>query len=682
MKFVILRVLTHSELGMFHEYRRQGREGSRQRAINFDSDVVDRVFPAAADTDRIPLSLTYDTDDGPQVKAHWLSRQAKNWRLEGNCPQDRLYDFVEPGCLFAMELDAGKSITSGAWVVFPKDHVVTQAVLSEGAAAGLTKSGMIALHGEEADRVREALSQVRPELFSAPERPPEDDEVDVSAPAPGSSGGKRLPPRARRLVDIIGGTGHTLPSAVADIVDNSISADATEIDITFGPPNGGNGRWLTVRDNGAGMSEDELAEAMTLGSLVSYDENNLGKFGYGLKGASWSQAQVFTVVSRRRGAPQCHLTWDKENLGDWVASDGPLEPWEVDATRIDDHGTVVLWKDMKAPGAIAVIPGVTPHVAEVMGLERHLGLVFHRFLEGRATNRKKVTLRVNGIEVEPNDPVGHPLAQPYDAKPLRVPTETGDQTVLVQPWVIPSEDELKEHHREEGANAVHDALQRAGMYGRRNESQGLFVYRNDRLIAWGGWHQMWSTNDEKTKLARVIVSFGTKLDQRFDINITKRSVSLPPYVQDEIKKLATPARKASQAKYSRKAIARPLPVPTPAPGPTPAPHGSPGFSEQPPPGGGPVSPSPSKGGGLAGGGPAPRPAINLRSVTTNLFAWKIAQNLTGGRDLQVSGRLPELRALAQRLEGDPEAVADLAAFLNLLDAGGLQERLLQADAET
>lgn len=72
MKFLILRILTHSELGMFHGYRRQGKEGSRQRAINFDGAVVDRVFPAALDTDRIPLELLYDTDDGIGVKQQLL----------------------------------------------------------------------------------------------------------------------------------------------------------------------------------------------------------------------------------------------------------------------------------------------------------------------------------------------------------------------------------------------------------------------------------------------------------------------------------------------------------------------------------------------------------------------------------------------------------------------------------
>ena len=85
-----------------------------------------------------------------------------------------------------------------------------------------------------------------------------------------------------------------MPSAVADLVDNSISADATKIEITFGRPDGGHGRWLTIADNGHGMSRGELEEAMRIGSGSEYDENALGKYGYGLKGASWSQAKVFT----------------------------------------------------------------------------------------------------------------------------------------------------------------------------------------------------------------------------------------------------------------------------------------------------------------------------------------------------------------------------------------------------
>jgi hypothetical protein len=121
MRFLILRVLTHSELGMFHEYRRQGKEGSKQRAVNFDWGVVDRVFPAAKDSDRIEMEVRCDSDNGVVEVRQWLKRQEKNWRLEGHCPTDKCYAFVDPGCLFAMEVDAGIIPASGAWAVFPAD---------------------------------------------------------------------------------------------------------------------------------------------------------------------------------------------------------------------------------------------------------------------------------------------------------------------------------------------------------------------------------------------------------------------------------------------------------------------------------------------------------------------------------------------------------------------------------
>ncbi|RVG77428.1 ATP-binding protein [Sinorhizobium meliloti] len=673
MKFLILRVLTHSELGMFHEYRRQGKEGSKQRAINFDSSVVDRVFPTALDTDRIPLELRYETDSGIAVKPQWLARQAKNWRFEGNCPRDKIYDFVEPGCLFAMEVDAGATPATGAWAVFPADDEVTTGVLSDGATAELTRAGMIALHGEEGSRVQCLLNEARPEMFGR-----DRETVEPMNNAGGSvAGRKRLPPRPKRLAEIIARTGHTLPSAVADLVDNSISADATEIDIVFEPPNGGNGRWLTLRDNGHGMSGRELDEAMTLGSDVEYETNSLGKFGFGLKGASWSQARIFTVVTRRRGGSISHLSWDIEKLGDWEPSDAPLEEWEREATTLGEQGTVVLWRDMTPPAAAPPVQGVSPYSSEVMELERHLGLIFHRFLEGDAKNRKKVTIRINGVEVRPNNPVGHPLAGPYDLKSIRMPTSSGDETITVQPFVLPSEDQIKQHHKAEGPQIVNEVLQHVGLYGKRNESQGLFIYRNDRLIKWGGWHQMWSTSDEKTKLARVIVSFfGTKLDDAFHINITKRSVSLPSFIQDEIKKLAIPARNASKAKY-KKETTPPLAarqmgaqfVPASIPAQRPSTSGLPLATQS--------------GAFLARPASSPptvtaAPIISYRPVTTDRFAWKVAQNLTGGRDLQVSDRLPALAALAKRLANDPDATGELAAFLAVLDEKGVQAILLDS----
>lgn len=671
MKFLILRVLTHSELGMFHEYRRQGKEGSKQRAVNFDGDVVDRVFPTAHDTDRIAMDLRFDTDKGVSSKRHFLTRQAKNWRLEGNCPKDRCYGFIEPGCLFAMDIDSGITPAQGAWVVLPAESQTLRLILTDGSTGGLAGAGMIALHGDEGTRVRQILHTFRPDMFMADEHGANNMVTNSTTARPAGSR-RRLPPRPGRTAEIIGGTGHSFATAVADLVDNAISADATKVDVTFAPPDSGHGRWLAITDNGRGMSDAELDEAMTLGSETKYDDNALGKYGFGMKGASWSQARAFTVVTRKSGGPTYHLTWDKHDLGDWEVLETPLEPWEKEATKLGENGTSVLWKDMKPPATTAASRGVTPYTAEQRDLERHLGLVFHRFLEGDAKNRKKVTIRINGNPVVANNPVGHPLTTPYISKPIRVPLEGGgDAIVQVQPFLLPADYEVRQHHSSEGQEAISNTLQRIGMYGQRNQTQGIFVYRNDRLIKWGGWQGIWATSDEKTKLARVIVSFDSKLDGPFDINITKMQVRLPSQILEEVKKLAEPVRNQSRLKYRKEGRQNtPLPVP---PAPPPAPR--PGVPT-PPTGGPPPVPSPPS------PEPAPLPQIVVRPVTTSKFLWKFTQNLaTGGRELQVSDHDQHLAAVMRRVKDDPQSSAHLAAFLETLDRLEVQTALLESSPD-
>ncbi|MER9385527.1 ATP-binding protein [Mesorhizobium sp. M0435] len=682
MNFLILRVLQHSELGMFHAYRRSGREGSRQRAINFDRDVVDRVFPAANDYDRIPLLLRYDTDDGPQTFDHSLKRQAKNWRFEGNCPTDELYDFVEPGCLFAMQIEASSFPATGAWVVFSKDDLTAQTVLADGSTSGLLRAGMIALEPEESVRVRRLLSVARPDMFTLSVSWDPSAMTDTSNPTsldaiPSSNGTRKLPPNAERLVGMLGDAGHRLPTAVADIIDNSIEAGATEIDITFDPPNNGHGRWMVIRDNGTGMDAQTLDEALRIGSDTTYGVRSLGKYGYGLKGASWSQARAVTVVTKQAGQPLIHLGWDKQDMADFSVIEAPLEPWEDDATKIPQKGTAVLWKHMKMPLSAPSAKGVSPHVAEIQELTRHLELVFHRFLEGEAKGRPQLTIRINGIPIEQNGPAGHPLAQPFDSKVIRVPLEIGHADVRVQPFLLPTEDELKDHHSSIGLAAGQKAIDRIGYGGRRNETQGLFIYRNDRLIKWGGWHGIWKTNEEKTKLARVIVEFDKLLDEAFQINISKQEVSLPGYLQEQIKSLAEPVRKASFAKYGRRSSPKPAPpVPTPTQGlravdPTSTAPQSPGDTQ-----GGSINP------GLSD--PAPQPPsvspITIRPVTTAKFAWKISDGFNGDRVLQVSSTSSALVELARAVESNPEATAALAAFLEELDQVDVQQALIEGAA--
>lgn len=668
MRFLILRILTHSELGMFHEYRRQGKEGSKQRAINFDWDVVDRVFPAAKDSDLIEMDLRYDTDGGVSRTRQWLKRQEKNWRFEGNCPTDKCYHFVSPGCLFAMEIEAGSTPAVGSWAVFSADHPATKAILADGESSRLAKSAMIALHDEEGVRTWRTLSKARPDLFVASQR----ESAEVTAFEKVHQNGVELAPNPSRLVQILAAVGHTMPSAVADLLDNAISADATEIAITFGRPDGGHGRWMSIADNGCGMDKVKLAEAMRIGSNSDYEGNSLGKYGYGLKGASWSQTKVFTVVTKCDGAQANHLTWDVDDMDGWIAKSDPLEPWEQEATALGNHGTVVLWKDMRPPQTMPAARGLDPYSSEIMLLERHLALVFHRFLEGTAAGRKKVTITINGNRVEPNNPVGHPLAIPYDAKPIRIPTENEDGKVLVQAHLLPTEDELAAYHADGGPDAARRALELIGLHGKRNETQGLFIYRHDRLIKWGGWHQMWETNDEKTKLARVIVNFDKVLDDAFKINISKQIVQLPMQLQTEIKILASVARKDSQKKY------RSPRQPNGASSPSSSAQGSnrKGSAGGPRNGSGSVPGTSPASSGTTEATAASLPKVGIKEVKTDKFVWKLTKGMTGSVDIQVSELNPSLSALVRQIRTDPQALAHLATFLGGLDEVEAQKQLM------
>lgn len=678
MKFLILRLLTHSELGMFHEYRRSGKEGSKQRAINFDWDVVDRVFPAVQDTDIVKLDLRYQTDTGTAVSHQWLKRQRNNWRLEGNCPNDKIYGFVEPGCLFVMEVDAGVSPAVGSWAVFPADDPTTKAILANAESGALARSAMIALHGDEGSHIQALLGASRPELFprqGARTSPRSQGKTTAMAKASKGNGRKQLPPDPTRLAEMLGSVGHTMPSAVADLVDNSITYDATEIDITFGRPDGGHGRWMAIADNGSGMSAERLEEAMRIGGKSDYSGNSLGKYGFGLKGASWSQTKVFTVVTKEEGKAAHHMTWDAHDMGEWEVKSDALEAWETKATVLKKHGTVVLWKDMKPPQSTATLKGLDPYSSEIAALERHLALVFHRFIEGKAQGRKPIAIRINGKPIAANNPVGHPLVRPYDLKPIKIPTESGEGRVHVQAFLLPTEDEIAAHHKNEGPEAAKLALDRIGLYGKRNESQGLYIYRHGRLIKWGGWAQMWETNDEKTKLARVIVDFDKALDDAFKINISKQTVQLPQQLQAEIKKLADIARKDSQKKYRRLRQPEPPPPPPVSGGGSSKGGSSPGAAAV---GTGP-GPSPNTPG--AKNGPV-GPKVAVRRVKTDKFLWKVTKGLTGSLEVQISEADPGLGELVQEIGSNPQAMGHFAHFLGQLDRVDVQALLMSQMAGT
>jgi hypothetical protein len=653
MKFTILRQLTHSELGMFHAYR-DGREGSKQRAINFDWDVVDRVFPSAKDTDRILINCRFlDNETTVAEKQQWLKRQNKNWRLEGNCPKSPYFKFVEAGVLFAMLVDSSMSPATAAWVVIPKNHPASESILNHGESARLDRSGMIALFGSDGAHTMHILGEHFPKLFPKTE-------ITNSL----AMNSNTLEPDPVGLFDILARAGHRLPSAVADLVDNSISAGATLIDIKFPNPNDG-GRWMCIRDNGEGMTPEALRDAMRVGNQRVYDGSDLGKFGYGLKGASWSQADCMTVVSKTTETDISLMTWDRDHLSKvrkWAVLTDPVEPKYSAEVAIGNKGTAVLLTKMRPPAEMQTSKNIDPYTVEVTSLREHLELVFHRYLEGIVKGRAKVTIRLNGSQLVPNSPMGHVLTKPYDARTITINADdpTLKAVISVRAYITPNEDEVERHHSAEGPEFIRNARDRISLGGRWNETQGLYFYRLDRLIKWGGWEGIFAM-DEKTKLLRVAVDFDRKSDDSLQVNISKQEIKLPVTVSGYIRDIVKEPRAEARTRY-RKTGKDKAPISVPVPNGTNSGSSSTGSSNIDGNDGIQV-PGPS-------GSPKPKAAKSganpIRIVDSGTTAWLRKKSFTG-EHVEVTPKIPALVELVRAIDADPVAKDALCKFLQVLE---------------
>ena len=119
--------------------------------------------------------------------------------------------------------------------------------------------------------------------------------------------------------------GYSLEAAVADIIDNSVAAGATRVDIQFSPYDAV--PYVSILDNGMGMTSDEINDAMRYGSQSSLNERqatDLGRFGLGLKTASLSQCRCLTVISKQGRSVQARR-WDLDEV---------YEKWKLMTTHV------------------------------------------------------------------------------------------------------------------------------------------------------------------------------------------------------------------------------------------------------------------------------------------------------------------------------------------------------------
>ena len=341
-----------------------------------------------------------------------------------------------------------------------------------------------------------------------------------------------LPPYAPTLMESTRAIGYSIEAAIADIIDNSIAAKANQIDIDFFPIGES---YISILDNGCGMTREELVSAMQYGSRNPLEDraaDDLGRYGLGLKTASLSQCRVLTVISKTSGSiigAQWNLN-HVQSAESWslilIDPDEANQYPGIHKLKAYASGTLVVWQDLDK---FAVGENdMAEAFSRKMGLIReHLSLVFHRYLSGEP-GLKKLEIKMNDEKVEPQDPfLTKKSTQLMDEETIVV----RGQKVKVTPFILPHTSKLTQ--KELKALGGKDGLRK---------NQGFYVYRNKRLLVWGSWFRLMRQGD-LSKLARVQVDIPNSLDDLWTLDI-KKSTATPP--EDVRKNLAVIVERISE----------------------------------------------------------------------------------------------------------------------------------------
>jgi len=332
------------------------------------------------------------------------------------------------------------------------------------------------------------------------------------------------------MIESLRAFGYSLEASIADIIDNSIAADARNVDIQF--------TWLgeqstiSIMDDGCGMTETELINAMRPGSrnpLEVRDPADLGRFGLGMKTASFSQCRRLTVGSKASGNDIVINRWDLDYVnkcGEWRLQkvDPQTTGGLFSSLEKKESGTIVLWEniDRLVSGADR---GNKEHqnifYEHIDKVKSHVGMVFHRFLE----NPKNLKISFNNRPIVPWDPFlrNHSSTQLLPEEPF---SHEG-MKISVRPYVLPHRSKMSDKTFETAAGP-----------GGWNARQGFYIYRNNRLIVAGDWLGLGFRKEAHYKLARILVDIPNSMDEDWKIDV-KKSVARPPdYLRNDFKRIA------------------------------------------------------------------------------------------------------------------------------------------------
>jgi hypothetical protein len=338
------------------------------------------------------------------------------------------------------------------------------------------------------------------------------------------------------LMQSLRSVGYSTSAALADLIDNSISAGATAVKISVSIRSH---PFVAVVDDGCGMDETTLLSAMRFGSRDPRDlrkRSDLGRFGLGLKTASLSQCRRLSVATLMDGQLSI-ARWDLEECdrrGSWWLerpdrAELPAEPLSV--LEQQGHGTIVIWEDLDrleaAGGDRAILDAAD-----------YLALGFHRFLAGEILG--SFTIVLNGRPLEAADPFleGHTRGQALHTESVPV----GGHVVTVTPFVLPFPSRLKP-----------EDLERAGGRESLKTGHGFYIYRGGRLVVPGGWFRIVPA-DDLIRLARIRVDLPVELDHLWKIDIRKTVAEPPPALRPHLKRIVGAVAARSRSVYTHKGI--------------------------------------------------------------------------------------------------------------------------------
>lgn len=351
-------------------------------------------------------------------------------------------------------------------------------------------------------------------------------------------------PDPKRLIEGLRDTGYEFNTAVADIIDNSIAADATVVDLKVDMDYRGN-VLVSIADNGYGMNRDDLVNAMKYGSDRRPDPASLGKFGLGLKTASTAFCRKLSVISRSDSEPLMQATWDLDHVaraGKWelLLSNQPDEDaiMHLEAVSPENAGTVVVWgnidrlmKDYRDPGGGHARNALRKIISD---LKEHVSMTYQRFLDPEDSRARNIVIHINGDSIKAWDPFCVGISSLVGARTVPVEIAPGKEAEFsVNAYILPRKEEFESEEKAKAAKLS-------------NERQGIYIYRENRLIHDADWLRMYSKEPHGT-LLRVEFSFNHKLDEAFHIDIKKSQIILNEelwfWLRDEF--LTAPRREAN-----------------------------------------------------------------------------------------------------------------------------------------